>query len=92
MQTKLFVRNLQWNTTASHLEELFGTCGTVVSAEIPKDTAGTARGFAIVEMATQVAAEAAIRKLNLHELDGRQLNVRFADTNPKKSGGSKHRR
>lgn len=95
MQTKLFVRNLSFDTDVTLLQELFGAFGPVVSAEISKEVAtGTGRGFAMVEMATQVAAEAAIRDLNMRELNGRQLHVRFADINNRKgkSGARKRRR
>lgn len=91
MQTKLLVRNLAWDTTDAHLEQAFGVHGPVVSAQIVKDnSSGEARGFAFVEMGTQVAAEAAIKYLNLRELNGRQLNVRFAD-DCKGKGGKKKR-
>lgn len=87
MQTKLLVRNLSWDTTEAQLEEAFAVHGPVLSTHVVKSSEG--RGFAFVEMATQVAAEAAIKHLNLRELNGRQLNVKLADDS--KGSGKKKR-
>lgn len=93
MQTKLFVRNVAWNTTNENLTEAFSKFGTVVKIDIARDAStGHNRGFAFVEMETQVAAEAAVRNLDMRELDGRQLSVRLADAAPKKGSGSRRRR
>ena len=93
MQTKIFVHNLSAITCESHLQDLFGAFGPVVNVQIVKDPTGQGRGFGFVEMTTQVAAEAAIRGLNMHDLNGRQLSMRFADDSAKKSKGrGRHRR
>jgi RNA recognition motif-containing protein len=92
MQTKIFVTNLSWETTVANLQELFGTYGPVVSAEISADTSrAEGRGFAFVEMATQVAAEAAIHNLNMRELNGKVLKVRFADTSNRNAKNKRRR-
>ena len=93
MQTKIFVHNLSANTQETHLQDLFGVYGPVVSIEIIKDPTGQGRGFGFVEMTTQVAAEAAIRGLNMRDLNGRQLSMRLADASAKKSNTrGRHRR
>ncbi|HEY9790502.1 MAG TPA: RNA-binding protein [Candidatus Obscuribacterales bacterium] len=94
MQTRIFVHNLSAITRETHLQDLFATYGPVVSVEIIRDPAGQARGFGFVEMTTQVAAEAAIRGLNMHDLNGRQLGMRFADPSAGKKSGARgrHRR
>jgi RNA recognition motif-containing protein len=91
MQTKVFVRNVSANTTESHLHELFGVYGAVLNINISQDVSGHGRGFAFVEMETQVAAEAAIRSLDMREFNGRQLSMRLADTSKKKPGGMRGR-
>ena len=93
MQTKIFVHNLSAITHESHLQDLFAAYGPVVSVELIKDPSGQGRGFGFVEMTTQVAAEAAIRGLNMRDLNGRQLSMRFADPSGKKSSSrGRHRR
>ena len=93
MQTKIFVQNLSAITREAHLQDLFAAYGTVVSIQVINDPSGQGRGFGFVEMTTQVEAEAAIRGLNMHDLNGRQLSMRFADTTGKKSHSrGRHRR
>ncbi|MBI4532365.1 MAG: RNA-binding protein [Candidatus Melainabacteria bacterium] len=76
MKTKLFVGNLSYNLDEAGVEELFAQSGKVVSVAIPTDRdTGRKRGFAFVEMGTEAEAEAAIRNLNGHNVDGRQLVV-----------------
>jgi RNA recognition motif-containing protein len=92
VQTKLIVRNLAYNTTEAQLEAVLALHGPVVSASFVRDvSSGDGRGIAVVEMATQVGAEAAIKYLNLRELNGRQLNVKFADDSKNKKSRTKRR-
>jgi RNA recognition motif-containing protein len=87
MQTKLFVRNLSFNTTEDELQDLFAAHGEVKSARIATDRdTGKARGFAFVEMNSQGEAEAAISALDSREFGGRQLFVVFSE--PKESRAS----
>lgn len=86
MNTKLFVGNIPFSLNESSLEELFSQSGKVVSVTIPTDRdTGRKRGFAFVEMGTQSEAEAAIRTLNGHTIEGRQLVVNAS--RPKTQGG-----
>ncbi len=73
---KLFVGNLSFNVSEQRLQEIFEQAGEVTSVAIPLDrTTGRKRGFAFVEMGTQVAAEQAVKVLNGTEIDGRQIAV-----------------
>jgi RNA recognition motif-containing protein len=55
---KLYVGNLSFNTSNQDLTELFGTIGTVESANIIEDReTGRSRGFGFVEMANQADAK-----------------------------------
>lgn len=84
MSTKLFVGNLSFKLTESDMEDLFAPHGKVVSVAIPTDRdTGRKRGFAFVEMESQVEAEAAIQGLNGKDVDGRQLAVNLSKPKPR---------
>jgi len=86
MNKKLFVGNIPFKISESELSELFSRFGNVVSVSIPTDReTGRKRGFAFVEMETQEEAEAAIKELNGHTLEGRQISVNAS--RPKTPGG-----
>jgi RNA recognition motif-containing protein len=88
MNNKLFVGNLSFKTTQEDLQGLFAEYGEVVSVAIPQDReTGRQRGFAFVEMVDQASAEAAIKGLNGHDLDGRQIAVNVSTPKPKDGGG-----
>ena len=79
MDVKIYVGNLSYNTTEDDLRTLFSEVGTVVSVTLIKDRdTGRSKGFAFVEMSTQVEAEAAISKFNRSLLDGRELKINLA--------------
>lgn len=83
---KLYVGNISFNTTNQDLNELFGTVGTVTSANIIEDReTGRSRGFGFVEMGSQEDGEKAIAEMNGKELDGRTLKVNEAK--PRENGG-----
>src|SRR3954464_14261462 len=78
--TKLYVGNLNYNTTENSLREAFGANGrevTSVSIIMDRET-GRSRGFAFVEMATPEGAQAALQELDGQELDGRMLRINEA--------------
>lgn len=80
MGTKLYVGNLNYNTTEASLREAFGANGrevTSVSIIMDRET-GRPRGFAFVEMATDEAAKAALAELDGQELEGRLLRINEA--------------
>ena len=90
MGKKLYVGNLTYSVDQSGLEETFGKCGTVESANIimNRDT-GQSKGFGFVEMSSNAEAQKAIQEINGSSIDGRALTVNEARPQEKKSGGGK---
>lgn len=79
MSKKIYVGNLNYDTTETQLNELFSGYGTVMSANIITDKfTDRSKGFGFVEMEDDEAASEAISSLNGTELDGRQLKVNEA--------------
>jgi RNA recognition motif-containing protein len=88
MSTKLYVGNLAFQTTSNELEQLFGTAGTVQSANVVEDRdTGRSRGFAFVEMSSQAEATSAIEQFNGREVGGRALKVNEAKPRENRDGG-----
>lgn len=88
MAHKLFIGGLSFSTSSDRLRDLFAEAGAVESATVVTDRdTGRSRGFAFVEMATAEAAEAAVKKFNGQEVDGRMLKVEVAK--PSGSGGGR---
>ena len=74
--TKIYIGNLNYDTTAETLKAMFEEYGTVDSVDIPVfRESGKTRGFAFVKMPDNDAAEMAISSLDGTELDGRTLHV-----------------
>ena len=79
MGRKLFVGNLSFDVNNDDLQELFSQAGTCESVAVISDRAtGRSRGFAFVEMSSQVEVEKAIRMFNGFNLDNRELKVNLA--------------
>jgi RNA recognition motif-containing protein len=80
MGTKLYVGNLNYNTTEDSLRQAFGANGReVASVSIIMDReTGRPRGFAFVEMTTDEGAQTAMRELDGTDLDGRTLRINEA--------------
>lgn len=86
--TKIFVGNLNFQTTQDDLSAAFAPYGTVDSVSVITDRdTGQPRGFAFVEMSNRNEADAAISALNGTELNGRALNVNEARPKPQGGGG-----
>jgi RNA recognition motif-containing protein len=80
---KLFVGNLNFQTTKDQLEALFAEAGELVDVFLPLDrNTGKPRGFAFVEYADEANAVAAVEKFNGHDLGGRALRVNEAAERP----------
>lgn len=76
---KVFVGNLNFQTTQSELETVFGEVGEVQEVFIPVDRAsGRPRGFAFVEFADADGVQQAIEKLDGKEIGGRAIRVNEA--------------
>jgi RNA recognition motif-containing protein len=72
--TKIYVGNLNFETTAETIEDAFKAHGDVIECFMPVDYDGNPRGFAFVSMEEEAAVKA-IEALNQSELDGRVLTV-----------------
>jgi RNA recognition motif-containing protein len=76
MNTKLYVGNLPFTTTALDLQGLFSQAGSVASIDLVTDKfTGRSRGFAFVTMATPDDAKNAVTQLHGRDLGGRNLTV-----------------
>ena len=79
MAKKLFVGSLPFSTTSDELGQLFSQAGEVESANVITDRmTGRSRGFGFVEMAKDDEADAAIKKFNGYQMDGRAIVVNEA--------------
>jgi polyadenylate-binding protein len=76
MGTKLYVGNLDDQTTEEELEQVFRQYGKVLSVEVISSLGGGGSGFGFVEMASAEAADKAAR-----ELKGRPHRDRFLIVN-----------
>ena len=86
--SKLYVGNLSFKTTADELRAAFGQFGAVTDVYVAMDKmTGRPRGFAFVTMGTPEEAKAAAEKLNGTDLGGRQLTVNEARPKEERPGG-----
>jgi cold-inducible RNA-binding protein len=87
MAAKVFVGNLNFNTTKTEVQDLFSQVGAIRDVFLPMDReSGRPRGFAFVEFASDEDAAKAIEKFNGYELSGRALRVNAAEDRPRTSG------
>lgn len=83
INSKLFVGNLNFQTTSDQIKEVFSGSGEVLEVILPTDrNTGRPRGFAFVEYATEEQAKEAVEKFNGYQLDGRDLRVNEAEKRP----------
>jgi cold-inducible RNA-binding protein len=69
-------RESSLGTTALDLQQLFSEAGGIASVDLVVDKlTGRSRGFAFVTMDTPEGAQAAIAKLQGHDLSGRKMTV-----------------
>ncbi|MEQ1919585.1 MAG: RNA-binding protein [Elusimicrobiota bacterium] len=89
MGKKLFVGGLPYEMNDAQLKELFGACGSVVSAKVIIDRAlNKSKGFGFVEMTTDAEAAAALLKYNNFTLGTRRIMVNEArPMEPRPAGG-----
>jgi cold-inducible RNA-binding protein len=88
MGRRLYVGNLAWTVTDQDLHDAFSEAGAVDSAQVIMDRAtNRSRGFGFVEMATDEAAETAIKTLNGREIKGRPIRVNEAQARTGGGGG-----
>ncbi len=85
MAKKVYVGNLNYQTTEDTLRALFTEYGEVDSVNLITDRySGRSRGFAFVEMASDETAEAAITGLNGKTVD--EWEIKVAEAKPRKDG------
>ena len=86
MSKRIYVGNMNYNTSDTRLREVFAAYGEVSDVHIVMDRdTGRPRGFAFVEMANDDEADKAIVGLNGTDVDGRQLKV--AEAQPRGQRG-----
>lgn len=86
--SKLYVGNLPFASTAQDLEALFGQVGTVSVVEIIFDKfTGRSRGFGFVTMSSAEEAQKAVEKFHGHQMEGRPLAVNIARPREERPGG-----
>ena len=93
MGRRLYVGNLAWTVTDQDLQDAFSEAGKVDSSQVIIDRAtNRSRGFGFVEMSSDEAAEAAIKKLNGIDIKGRPIRVNEAQArNNDRRGGPRDR-
>src|SRR4051812_13312381 len=88
MNTRLYVGNLSFNTTADGVRTAFMQFGTVSDVHLVTDReTGRSRGFAFVTMGTTEEAAKAIEGMDGKTLDGRPLRVNEAEQRQPRGGG-----
>ncbi len=88
MASKIFVGNLNFNTTREELEALFSQVAQPKDVFMPTEReTGRPRGFAFIEYETDEQAQQAMEKFNGYELGGRALRVNAAEDRPRRTGG-----
>jgi cold-inducible RNA-binding protein len=86
MALRLYVGNLNFDTTEAALRDAFAPFGQVTSVKIVTDRdTGRSRGFGFVEFSKPEEGKMAMNTMNGAEIDKRKLNVNEAL--PKESGG-----
>jgi len=88
--TRLFVGGLPRDVGTDELSELFKSHGDMTDCVVLTDDAGVNRGFGFVTYAEKSMADAAIKALDGHRINGRRIGVRDADDDKKK--GRKERK
>ena len=88
MAKKLYVGNLPYSVDDEALHSHFAQFGAVDSAKVIMDReTGRSKGFGLVEMSDDTAADAAIEKANGAEMAGRAINVSEARPQAPREGG-----
>jgi RNA recognition motif-containing protein len=88
ISSKVFVGNLNFDTTSDELQDLFGPGDEGVQVVLPTDRmSGRPRGFAFVEFTNEEQAAEAIQKFDGFELSGRKLRVNEATDERRGPGG-----
>jgi RNA recognition motif. (a.k.a. RRM, RBD, or RNP domain) len=83
---KLFISNLNYNSTEEQIAELFSSVGEVLSFRLIRDRfSGRSKGFGFMEMATDEQAQRALDELNGTEFEQRPIVVKFQQEDMQRS-------
>jgi multiple RNA-binding domain-containing protein 1 len=74
-KTRLFVRNLAFETTEEELEKYFSTFGRLVECHIPVDDQKRNKGYAFISFESAVDAMEATNQLDKVDFQGRLLHI-----------------
>ena len=92
MNTRLYVGNLSFNTTADGVRTAFQQFGTVSDVHLVTDReTGRSRGFAFVTMSSAEEAQKAISLFSGKSVQGRPLTVNEARPREDFAGGGPRR-
>ncbi|XP_009628483.1 THO complex subunit 4A-like isoform X1 [Nicotiana tomentosiformis] len=78
---KLLISNLDYGVSNEDIKELFSEAGDIKRYSIHYDKSGRSKGTAEVIFARRRDAEAAIKKYNNVQLDGKPMKIEFAGPN-----------
>eukprot|EP00639_Heterosigma_akashiwo_P020690 CAMPEP_0206410568 /NCGR_PEP_ID=MMETSP0294-20121207/32675_1 /ASSEMBLY_ACC=CAM_ASM_000327 /TAXON_ID=39354 /ORGANISM="Heterosigma akashiwo, Strain CCMP2393" /LENGTH=308 /DNA_ID=CAMNT_0053870949 /DNA_START=63 /DNA_END=990 /DNA_ORIENTATION=+ len=76
--TTVEVSNLNYDIMSEDINELFATCGPLLSAEVDYDASGRSEGGATVVFQRRADALEAVKKFNNRTLDGTAMTVKIA--------------
>jgi len=86
MGNKLYIGNLPYSVNQQTLQDAFGKCGTVESANVIMDrNTGKSKGFGFVKMSSNAEAQKAIQEINGSTIDGHEVKVNEAKPQEKRS-------
>lgn len=87
MATKLYIGNLSFNLTQAQIRDLFSQAGEIKDIVLVTDRwTAMPKGFGFVEMATEEAAQEAIRRFNGYTLFERPITVHEASLREERMG------
>jgi RNA recognition motif-containing protein len=81
---KIFIVGIPREMDATALTALFSEFGDVADVKVITDlVTGKSKGYAFVDLLDETGANLAIKELDGSELEGRTLNVRLAEKQPR---------
>ena len=80
---KMYIGNLDYGVSVDALRKILIPAGSVLSCEIPLDSKGRSRGYAMVQFELGSMSDSVLKSLNGVEVNGRKILVR-EDREPKK--------
>ncbi|KAK2875394.1 hypothetical protein FQN49_001620 [Arthroderma sp. PD_2] len=79
-KSTIYIGNLLFDITAEDLKNMASKHGDVVGTRIIYDSRGLSRGFGYVKFSDVETATRAVQAMHLSEVEGREVNVNFAQT------------